>query len=252
MNWSPIAAATSVPLILEKLKNRFPFVEKPDKYPPYSILNERYNKWYIFFSLLVFPSMIIGGYIVLMLLQKIASWWVPDFSNAIFELNTDPLSFLLPAIFLGILTGAATMFAITKIFLGKRNEEYYYYSNWRNKSDGVKIIKLFAKIITPPAILLAVLMIDYYSVIYKDNITINDFTSFTTEKEYTYSDISRIEHSTWEDDNANTNHRYTIIFKDDYDWDFSTGFFSLSDKKRDAILNHLINETGTMIIEKTD
>lgn len=252
MNWSGITATSSVPHIIKKLKNRFPFEEKPDEYPAYKVLNERYNRWHVFFSILAFPAMILGSYITLVLLQKIAAWWTPDFSNAIFELKAEPLSFLLPAIFLGMMLAIPIMFAITKIVLGERNNEYYYYSDWRNKADGVKILKFIAVLITPPALLLAVLMIDYYSAIYTDNITINDLTSFVTEKKYTYNDISRIEHSTWEDDSNNLNHQYSIIFKDGYDWDFASGFLSLPDERRDAILNHLMEETGAIIIEESD
>jgi len=231
------------------LKRKFQFIEKPDQYPDFETLDKRYGNWYVFLSFLVLPVMIAGVIAVVFVLQAIMRWWMPEFKEAIFVLEIEPWSLILPAIFLGIFAVIPIMMLITKILLGKRDHEYYYYSNWKNESDGLKILIFLSKIIMPPTLLLAVLMIDYYSVLYADNIMINDFMSLS-EKNYAYSDVSSIEHSTWVDDDNNTKHGYKVFFNDGYDWNFSGGFYELNDEKLNSVLGILTEKTGLTISEK--
>lgn len=249
MNWSPVAAVFFVPRILKYLKNKFPAKGKPEDYPDLDILAERYSKWRTVINFGVIVMMVIMTGVISYLLEAIASVWVPTIHGARFILTSDVLVMLLPGLFLGIFASVGVMMIVVRILFGDRYGEFMYYNDYRDGSDGMKILGRMGMVVIPLALLLSFLMIGTYAAVLEDRIIVNPLLGFS-ESDYKHVDVKKIEHATWIDSDNVRQHRYTVIYKDGYEWQPEGSVYGGDEERRKEILSLISRKSGILITER--
>src|SRR5258708_812263 len=159
-------------------------------------LAQKYSKWDLFALpafLIVAPVLTIGWWFVLL---KVSEWRFSFIEKSVYQLLPQPLAWLLPAMFLGIVCSIYPMDGLYRLALRDKFREYQDYQRrkWPANSNPTRAAAWFFGLTTVLSLLAVVLMLDSYVLIRSNELIINPLWGFG-ESRYSYSDISRIRSS---------------------------------------------------------
>jgi hypothetical protein len=96
-------------------------------------------------------------------------------AGALFVLTTDPMFFLLPGIFLGLVLAALPVMGITRLLLGKRFPDYILYGNLLVGFDTVKIWITMSAVVAFLAVALAAAAGGVHLTVFNDHLELRHF-----------------------------------------------------------------------------
>jgi len=166
-----------VRLVFRLFARLFPFRPPPGKeHVTAAQLRPEYRRWEIITVLLLFacaPFMIWG------VKAALTAWLPPPATptGALEHVTIDPMFYLLPAIFLGIILAAVPVVLLLFLMLRGRFPEYILYGNLLAGFDTVKIWEWLAGIVAVGALLLAHGAANVHLTLFADRIELQNFGS---------------------------------------------------------------------------
>ncbi|MCK4998690.1 MAG: PrsW family intramembrane metalloprotease, partial [Anaerohalosphaera sp.] len=146
---------------------------------------------------------------------------------------------IIPSLFLGIVTAVLPfMLIFKKLFGNERYKEYEIYDKLKNGPHGKKIFLGLSVMIISVCALIVPLCLDHYVKVHDDGITLSRFAGFGAV-DYSYDDVKELRQVvSQKDGSGNITHDYyfEIVFADDYLLTFQNSVFDLDfDEQQDVV-----------------
>lgn len=101
----------------------------------------------------------------------------PEPAGALYHLTIDPMFFILPGLFLGLIVAAVPVMAITRMLLGDRFSDYILYGNLLVGFDTVKIWATLSALFAAMALCLAAAAGSVHLTVFGDHLELRHFGS---------------------------------------------------------------------------
>jgi hypothetical protein len=216
------AIAIGIPLALSLLARLFPYkpADLAELKIDFSELQIRYAKWEVAALIPFFAFSFLSGYLIFRGLVWVLHHSIPQGEGSRFLMLPDEYFFALPALFIGILVGAAPTDLLYRLLLKERYAEYTLYGNLKTGFDSWRVIKFLALTIIIPSALLTCLAMDCYAGFTDDRMITNRFWGIG-ENVRAYQQITRIRQvQSFKAPNGNIIERpfYVLHFNDGSTW----------------------------------
>ena len=199
--------------------------------------------------LVLIPAMGLGWFF---LLKGAANLVHPPLPGTRFLLRPIPILWGLPAVFLGIVSGALPMHWLYRLLLGDRYPRYIQFSNEKAGFDGWRFLRWMTNLTLLGTGVLFFLVTRTFVRFDDQSVEIGRFLALRAAT-YDYRQVTAIEHrATFVAPNGNTIHRphYVIRFNDGTTWNARTHAFRDPDPALDAQIANLVSlRSGRPIVE---
>lgn len=234
-------------LIFLLLPLLFPGKPKPVKdYDKLLLVNEYKYKIYEVFSLI--PLFFITGvicYVFYLLGNDVQQVYFRS-READFAIYPPASFWLAPGMCFGIGLLMPPMELLYRLMLKEEYPVYLEYTNRKYGFDGYKVVRFLGRGCLLAGVVISVLGLGWFKEIKGDKIIIDDFDSLTPQV-YTMQQIESVTHYAYKRNSkgeAVAEPHYKIRFSDGRVWDTSRNFHEVSQEKYDAIVAHLLSQTG--------
>jgi hypothetical protein len=209
-----------------------------------SALAKKYSKWDLLtlpILLVVVPTLTLGWWLILV---KVSEWRFTFIETGIFYLLPPPIAWLLPAMFIGIISSVFPMDGLYRLLLRKNHAEYQDFQRRKWPTNPNRTASWFLGIASGLALLAIGLMLDSYILARPNEIVINPLWSLG-ESRYAYSDVKsirssmRLKTAEWDEP------LYVIDFQNGGRW--STRWEDRDPKELEDLMNFISQQSGVPI-----
>jgi hypothetical protein len=246
-----LAAAICVPITLLALRRLFPVPRGTQVDRSLSDLRKEYRRWELLTLPLYLAIAAIASYLWWKLFLGLATETGFAYDGAVFALRPARIAWLLPAMFLGMLSAGPAVNAVLRRLLKNRYYEYVAYQNLRYGFDSEAIVKPFCLGFGGLVAVGVFVIANWYAIFTTTEIRLNPFFSIR-ERSFSYADVVSIKTApAFVAPNGKTVQRreYVLQFSDSTSWNTKDEPSDAAEAQVRSLVHAVSERSGTAISE---
>lgn len=156
-------------------------------------LTKRYAKWEMLAIVPLFATAGFFGWLSYRVMVSFADWYHTLGEPPLFQRVIPHEVWMIPAIFIGILSSIPVLAGLYRLALGDRYQEYIEFCDLRHGANGWRVVMALGWMLLLVSVVAMPQLLWSHASFYPNEIRLRKFTSFT-EQRFDYTDVAQLAH----------------------------------------------------------